>query len=199
MPARITSLVFSAALVLAATPSAASAALPRPKTTRIVPLVSLAGIKLGMTPRQVAGQWRVAGVCSGSSERVCSWNSVPYESARVRYRAGKVVSVGIGGQTETCKINPFTFTVLRTWRTANGLELLAASATVRAKLPGVSGNGSEANPFQLRKRSGGRTVRFALFTGALTAGGSFGCPPSGPPPPDPFRSNLTGITLAYFP
>ena len=177
----------------------AGASLPRPKTTRIVPLSSIAGVKLGMTASRVKAQWRVAGQCSGSGEQVCLWNDGPYERASVRFRKGKVVQVGIGGQTAACTINPFVFPTLKAWRTSSGLGLLSSRADVASKLPGVTGNGSEAVPFQVRRKAGGKTVRFALNTGALTSGGfGPGCGDHGPPA-DPFKDTVTALTLAYFP
>jgi hypothetical protein len=81
--------------VLAAVPAAAaSAALPRHGV--LVPGVSLAGVRLGMTPAQVRATWGLTfGVCRSCSARTWYFNYDPYQpqGAAVRFRRGRVDAV----------------------------------------------------------------------------------------------------------
>ncbi len=180
----------------------ADARLPRTAATAIVPLVSIAGIKPGMTPAQVRARWGRPDRCTPGAAPTCTWAAGSYERATVRYRGGRAAEIGVGGEQAACRINPLVFRTLRRWRTANGLGLLSTVAEVRAGLPGVTGDGSDGAPLQVRRRTGSRLLRFGLFTGALLNDGIVPCPPHArrphnPAPPDPYADRVTSIVLGW--
>lgn len=105
---------------------AAPASSAPPEAGMLVPGVSLGGVELGMTTRQVLDAWGSRhGVCRDCAETTWYFNFRPFapEGAGVAFRRGRVERV-------------FTVWKPAGWRTADGLTLGASAAAVE-DLPGV--------------------------------------------------------------
>ena len=115
---------FVATVPAASAPTAASGL---PARGELVPAKSLAGVRLGMTKRQVLMVWGGRhGVCRQCAQTTWYFNYRPFEpeGAGVVFRRGRVIQA---------------FTVWRPpgWRTASGLTRGAEQAEVREAAPGL--------------------------------------------------------------
>jgi hypothetical protein len=137
--------VFLAAASIAALaiPAAAGAKLPHPKTTRIVPGKSIAGVRLDMTQAQVFHQWGST-TCPNS---VCEWKgpgAVGHnERATVSLYNGKVVQIAISAASSGTNLK-FKPGVLSKWKTAKKISLGSKKSAVHAAYPTATANDGEA-------------------------------------------------------
>jgi hypothetical protein len=103
-------------------PAIASAKLPSPKRTSIVPGHSIAGVALGMSQHAVFALWGHASCSSG----VCVWrgpgNPSYAENARVGFYKGKVLNISINSGT-TGISGKYKPGMLSTWKDRFGIHL----------------------------------------------------------------------------
>jgi prepilin-type processing-associated H-X9-DG protein len=125
-----------------AAPTAALAKLPSPKTTLIVPGVSIAGVKIGMNQTQVFHQW-------GSTKCIpalCTWqgpgNPSHAERATVSFFGGHVIQIDINAGTTNATNEKFKPGVLSTWKTGKNIHLGSTRASVKRAYPAAKANNS---------------------------------------------------------
>jgi hypothetical protein len=142
---RRTAILAVAALAGLAVPSAALAKLPKPKTTAIVPGVSIAGVKLDMTKAQVFAKWGSTSKCPGGG--FCEWDGPgkagQTERATVSFVNGKVSQIAIQAATSGSELK-FKPGVLSKWHTAKGIALGSKKAAVKKAYPAAMANTGEA-------------------------------------------------------
>ena len=152
-----------------ALPSVAVAQLPHPKTTLIVPGVSIAGVKLDMSSDQVFTLW---GDASCEIPEVCTWvgpgSAGHAERAVVSFFSGRVIQIDIYAATGTNR--RFVPGQLSKWRTSKNIGLGSTKPSVKRAYPAARANNSRGvNGYDLFARAGAslRYTRFASFgTGA---------------------------------
>ncbi len=141
---------------------AASARLPQPRTTLIVPGVSIAGVKIDMTEAQVFHQWGRTTCIPG----LCTWqgsgNPSHAERATVSFYKGKVIQIDINAATSGTN-ERFAPGQLSKWKTAKNIHLGSTKAAVKRAYPAAKANNSTG------------VEGWDLFSGAhLTRFSSFG-------------------------
>lgn len=142
-PRRFVALVAVTGAVCLVVPGAASAKLPTPRNTAIVPGASIAGVKLDMTQAQVFSKWGSTNCSSG----VCTWEGPGKpghnERATVSLVHGKVVQIDINasfiGLNEKFKPG-----ILSRWKTSKGISLGSFKSAVPRAYPQVKPNNGEA-------------------------------------------------------
>lgn len=129
-------------LALLALPAAASARLPKPSKTAIVPGTSIAGVKLDMTKAQVLHQWGTTACPNG----ICQWkaSSKPgAESATVSIYRGKAIMIVIHAASNP-QSGKFIPGVLSRWKTARNIGLGSQKSAVHRAYPSAKANSGEA-------------------------------------------------------
>jgi hypothetical protein len=125
-----------------AAPTVALAKLPSPKTTLIVPGVSIAGVKIDMNQSQVFHEWGRTGCSVG----VCTWraagNAAHAEYATVSFVKGRVFQVAIQAGTFNNVNEQFKPGVLSTWKTGKNIHLGSQRASVKRAYPAAKANNS---------------------------------------------------------
>ena len=137
-------------------PAAASAALPRPASTAIVPGKSIGGVGIGMTVRRALAVWGRGSHCTAATiRRSCTWTGSGTQgtaSFSVGF-TGKVTGITIAaGHNER---SPVYKGPLQRWKTSRGTHLgVSAAAVVKAYPKAHSspsgpqlGSGSRATTF----------------------------------------------------
>jgi hypothetical protein len=146
IPRRAALLATAAIAGLAAVPGAAQAKLPKPKTTTIVPGVSIAGVKLDMTKSQVFSKWGSTSKCPAGGG-FCEWDGPgkagATERATVSFINGKVSQISIQSATSGTNLK-FKPGVLSTWKTAKGIKLGSKKTAVKKAYPAAMVNAGEA-------------------------------------------------------
>ncbi len=138
---RIQHIAVAALVVAGVSPSAASATLPHPRTTLIVPGKSIAGMTLGITQSQAFHAWGR----TGCTFDVCTWwgpgNHSHAERATVSLHNGRVIQVDINAGTSGVneKFRPGT---LSTWKTAKNIHLGSTKQAVKRAYPSARPNSS---------------------------------------------------------
>ena len=132
-----------ATLLLAVTacalaPAAASAALPRPASTAIVPGKSIGGVSIGMTVKRALAVWGSGSHCTAATiRRSCTWTGSGAQgtvSFNVGF-TGKVRSITIAaGHNERSQV--YKGPLLR-WKTSRGTHLGVSAASVVRAYPKV--------------------------------------------------------------
>jgi hypothetical protein len=124
-----------------AAPTAALAKLPSPKTTLIVPGVSIAGVKIDMNQAQVFHEWGRTSCTVG----VCTWqgpgNPSHAERATVSFFRGHVIQIDINAATSGTN-KKFTPGQLSKWATGKNIHLGSTRASVKLAYPGAKANNS---------------------------------------------------------
>ncbi len=138
-------------------PATASAALPRPRSTAIVPGSSIAGVRIGMTVKQALARWGAGSHCTAATiRRSCTWTGSGMQgtvSFNVGF-TGKVRSITIAaGHNERSQV--YKGPLLR-WKTSRGTRLGVSATSVVKAYP--KARNSPAGP-QL-----GRGSRTTIFT-----------------------------------
>ena len=122
-------------------PAVALARLPSPKTTLIVPGVSIAGVKIDMTQTQVFHQWGRTQCIPG----LCTWqgpgNPSHAERATVSFFKGRVIQVDINAATSGLNLK-FTPGQLSKWKTGKNISLGSTKAAVKRAYPAAKANNS---------------------------------------------------------
>ena len=132
------------ALVLGclAAPTVALAKLPHPRTTLIVPGVSIAGVKIDMNQSQVFHQWGRTGCIPG----LCTWqgpgNPSHAERATVSFFKGSVIQIAISAGTTNGVNEKFMPGVLSTWKTGKNIHLGSTRSSVKRAYPAAKANNS---------------------------------------------------------
>jgi hypothetical protein len=146
-------------------PTVASAKLPHPKTTLIVPGTSIAGVKLDMTQNQVFHVWGRTGCTAG----FCTWlgpgSAGHAERATVSFFNGKVIQIDINAATSGINLK-FAPGKLSKWRTRKNISLGSTRAAVKRAYPAAKSNPSTGvNGFDLFEGAGAslRVTRFSSF------------------------------------
>jgi hypothetical protein len=123
-------------------PAAALAKLPSPKTTLIVPGVSIAGVKIDMNQSQVFHEWGRTGCNVG----VCTWqgpgNPSHAERATVSFVKGHVFQIAINAGTTNGTNEKFKPGELSTWATGKNIRLGSTRASVKRAYPAAKANNS---------------------------------------------------------
>jgi hypothetical protein len=145
-----------------AMPVVASARLPHPKTTLIVPGTSIAGVKIDMTQSQVFHEWGRTHCIPG----LCTWqgsgNPSHAERATVSFFKGKVIQIDINAGTTNGTNVKFKPGQLSTWKTGKNIHLGSTKDAVKRAYPRAKANNSTGvNGFDLR--SGPHYTRFSSF------------------------------------
>jgi hypothetical protein len=141
--------------------AAASARLPHPKTTLIVPDVSIAGVKIDITQAQVFHLWGRTTCIPG----LCTWqgpgNPAHAERATVSFHNGKVIQIDINAATSGTN-EKFTPGQLSKWKTAKNIHLGSTKAAVKRAYPSARAyNSTGVNGWDLF--SGVHLTRFSSF------------------------------------
>jgi hypothetical protein len=112
-----------------ASPSVASAALPRPKLARVVPFQSIGKIKFGLSKAKGFGAWGSTSLCGvGTGGRdTCDWlstgpNDFPEEGGVLELKNGKVCGMLMRAGTDG-RHDKLTITRLKNWKTKEGVGL----------------------------------------------------------------------------
>ncbi|HUO74913.1 MAG TPA: hypothetical protein VMU39_29375 [Solirubrobacteraceae bacterium] len=125
-----------------ALPAGALARLPHPKTTLIVPGVSIGGVKIDMTQAQVFHEWGSTGCIPG----LCTWqgpgNPAHAERATVSFFKGKVIQIDINAGTTNGTNVKFKPGTLSKWKTAKNIHLGSTRASVKRAYPAAKANNS---------------------------------------------------------
>jgi hypothetical protein len=154
---------FGVVIALLALPAAASAKLPSPRHTLIVPGESIAGVALGMNQAQVFHRWGHTSCFSRG--QVCYWygpgSQVHAERASVGFTKGKVLNVAISAGTRGNNLK-FVPGPLARWKTDKGIHLGSFKGSVRTAYRSARANDSEGvKGFDLLE--GRITTRFSSF------------------------------------
>jgi hypothetical protein len=157
--------IVSGALVVGclAWPALAAGKLPSPKSTLIVPGVSIAGVKLGMTQTQVFHEWGHTGCGHG----VCTWTGpgdpAHAERATVTIVNNGVIQIDINAGTTSGTSEKFKPGELSKWKTGKNIGLGSQKSAVKRAYPHAKANPSTG------------VDGYDLFNGAvLTRFSSFG-------------------------
>lgn len=119
------------AATCAVIPAAASAALPRPASTAIVPGKSIGGVSIGMTVKRALAVWGAGSRCTAATiRRSCTWTGSGMQgtvSFTVGF-TGKVRSIAIvAGHNERSQVYEGP---LQKWKTGKGIHLGSSAAAV---------------------------------------------------------------------
>lgn len=144
------------ALVLALVAAApASADLPKPKSTTIVPGKSIAGVKVGMTVGQALAVWGPSPDCTADTRLAICWyrGTLQQGDASFTVANGKVRTVGIStGRRGTDLIYSGP---LQRWRTRKGIKLGSTVRQIVKAYPKTKGA-----PYGVSLGSGSHTTAF---------------------------------------
>ena len=129
-------MLLAAVTACALAPATASAALPRPASTAIVPGRSIGGVSIGMSARRALAAWGPGGHCTApSGRRSCTWLG-----ARLQGTAS--FDVGAGGTVRSIVIaaghNERSLVYkgpLMKWKTGAGVHLGVTAAAVYKAYP----------------------------------------------------------------
>ena len=164
-------LLLAAGFALAALlPATASAALPTPKTTTIVPGKSIAGVAVGMSVKRALAAWGPGSSCTEATvQDACYWIGTDRQGdASFNVVKGKVVLITISTGR---KGNDLIYAgPLQTWKTRKKVRLgtttyavVKAYPKVRSSGTGpVLGSGNHTTTFQV---SGERIYQINVGTG----------------------------------
>ncbi len=148
----------------------ASARLPHPRTTLIVPGSSIGGVKLAMNRSQVFHQWGSTTCIPG----VCTWaagSAFGAERATVSFYQGEVIQVDINAGTSGTSLR-FKPGVLSRWRTARHISLGSTKAAVKRAYPSARANRSTGvNGWDLFYGGGAglHFMRFSTFGAGISS------------------------------
>ncbi len=121
---------------------AASAKLPHPRRTLIVPGTSIAGMKLGMTQSEAFHVWGSTGCVVG----VCTWwgpgSHVHAERATVSLYQDHVIQIDINAGTANGTTEKFKPGTLSRWKTAKNIHLGSTKQAVKRAYPAARSNTS---------------------------------------------------------
>jgi hypothetical protein len=125
-----------------ALPAGALARLPHPKTTVIVPGVSIAGVKIDMTQSQVFHQWGRTGCANGFCQWLGPGDPAHAERATVTFFGGKVIQIDIDAGSTSGTNEKFKPGTLSKWKTGKNIHLGSTRASVKRAYPAAKANNS---------------------------------------------------------
>ncbi len=133
-----------ATIVALVLPAHALAALPSPKSKRIVIGTSVGGVKLGASLSAAKRAWGKGGVCrsglvSGTTQ--CSWADKRNGVASFTTRRGKVIGLALSPPYDASKMTYSYPKAIRAFRTSGGVSLGSTLAQLRAALPAAGDRG----------------------------------------------------------
>src|SRR4051812_38264781 len=163
--------LLTAAALLASAP-AADAALPSPKSTKLKPGSSFAGVKLGASAKSALASWGKGGSCDGVDpaqiiQQDCNWEGTATTGkATIGFRDGKVYDINLFAGQKSNGECVYKGALVK-WKDAKGLKLGSAVSTVARKYPKGFANGSgwqlnSGKHATLWDSSGGRACRISL-------------------------------------
>jgi hypothetical protein len=138
---RIASLLV-AVTACALAPATASAALPSPKTTAIVPGKSIAGVAVGMSVKRALAAWGPGSACTEETvQDACYWIGTDRQgNASFNVVKGKVVQITISTGR---KGNELVYAgPLQAWKTSKKARLGSKTYAVVRAYPKVRGSGT---------------------------------------------------------
>jgi len=155
-------LAAATAALVALLPATASAALPAPKTTTIVPGRSIAGVAVGMSVKRALAAWGPGSACTEATVLdTCSWIGTDRQgSASFLVVKGKIARVTIStGRKGSSLVYAGP---LQTWKTRKKMHLGVTTYAVVKAYPKVRGSGS--GPVL---GSGNHTTTFQVSSGRI--------------------------------
>lgn len=139
---RLPAVFLAVVTACAVAPAAASAVLPTPKTTTIVPGKSIAGVAVGMSVRRALAAWGPGSTCTEATvQDACYWQGTDRQgNASFNVVKGKVVQITISTGR---KGNDLVYAgPLQAWKTRKKIRLGAKTYAVVRAYPKVRSSGS---------------------------------------------------------
>ena len=143
------------------------AKLPAPKVKTIVPGVSVAGVKLGMTTalaKKTLGPGSICGVAAFPNAKQCTWSATP--NARPD-RGPKITILTLGGKVRAIEVDGGTGgAAIKAFRTSKGVGIGSTRAALFAAYPKLKTPFGPDNP---SLGSGRTTTSFFIKGGRINS------------------------------
>jgi hypothetical protein len=159
---RLRLLLAAAAVLAALLPATASAALPTPKTTTIVPGKSIGGVAVGMSVKRALAIWGPGSLCTEATvQDSCNWIGTDRQgAASFNVVKGKVVLITISTGRKGDDL--IYAGPLQKWKTRKKVRLGVTAYAVFKAYPKVHGSGSGP-----QLGSGNHTTTFQTSSGRI--------------------------------
>jgi len=163
-------------VLLLALPTAAGAALPKAKSTLIVPNKSVAGLALGATPAQLKAAWggKTCEFACGFEGTKPSGGAAPFANVLLEKKGAKLkvwliaISVGYSPGSGTTTVPDFSGP-LSAWKTSKGIGLGSKVGEVEAAYPKAKKEVTPAGPLFVLKGAGKSQTSFSTQENRVVA------------------------------